>query len=271
VNGESTMERAQFLLAMRATEPQTAAEARELADLLALHPEIDSDSYDLAAAALLAESLTAEPLPAALRQRLIAEGERLVAGQGGNAVVPFRRSERSQPDSSRLGWLAAAACLLLALASWWPRLASAPTPSPQSAAATELTAAEQRAELLSAGSDVRLVPWAATEDPAAVGASGDVVWSPSQQRGFMRISRLEANVATASQYQLWIFDRQRDERYPVDGGVFDMPAGAAEVVVPIDAKIMVAEPYLFAVTVEKPGGVVVSDRERIVLVAQAAA
>ena len=48
----------------------------------------------------------------------------------------------------------------------------------------------------------------------------------------------------------------------------DIPAGATEVVVPIDAKVAVGEPYLFAITVEPPGGVVVSSRERIALVAQ---
>ena len=68
-----------------------------------------------------------------------------------------------------------------------------------------------------------------------------------------------------SQYQLWIFDARRDERYPVDGGVFDAAADTAEVIVPIDAKIEVGTPVLFAVTVEKPGGVAVSNRKRIVL------
>ena len=50
----------------------------------------------------------------------------------------------------------------------------------------------------------------------------------------------------------------RDAR-PVDGGVFDVPAGAAEVIVTIDAKLAIARPTAFAVTLEKPGGVVVSD------------
>ena len=40
-----------------------------------------------------------------------------------------------------------------------------------------------------------------------------------------------------------------------------------EVVVPIRAAVQVFEPKLFAVTVERPGGVVVSKRERIVLTA----
>ena len=59
-----------------------------------------------------------------------------------------------------------------------------------------------------------------------------------------------------------------DERYPVDGGVFDIPVEGMEVLVPIRAAVQVERAMLFAVTVERPGGVVVSDRDRIVLVAQ---
>ena len=85
----------------------------------------------------------------------------------------------------------------------------------------------------------------------------------------MRFSGLQANAPTDFQYQLWIFDAERDERFPVDGGVFDIPVGQDEVVVPIDARLPVGEATLFAVTVEAPGGVVVSDRSRIAVVASA--
>ena len=37
-------------------------------------------------------------------------------------------------------------------------------------------------------------------------------------------------------------DAERDERYPVDGGVFDVPAGSDEVFVAIDAKVDVRTP-----------------------------
>jgi hypothetical protein len=74
-----------------------------------------------------------------------------------------------------------------------------------------------------------------------------VVWSESRQQGFMPIRGLAANDPKGAQYQLWIFDRKRDAAHPVDGGVFDMVDGE--------------------VTVERPGGGVVSKRERIVLTA----
>ncbi len=45
-------------------------------------------------------------------------------------------------------------------------------------------------------------------------------------------------------------------------------SSAGEVVVPILAKLHVDHATLFAVTVERPGGVVVSKRERIVVTAK---
>jgi anti-sigma-K factor RskA len=71
------------------------------------------------------------------------------------------------------------------------------------------------------------------------------------------------------QYQLWIFDGGRDQRYPVDGGVFDVPTNATEVVIPIHAALPVLSAKAFAVTVEKPGGVVVSGRQHVVVLGAA--
>jgi hypothetical protein len=52
----------------------------------------------------------------------------------------------------------------------------------------------------------------------------------------------------------------------VDGGVFDVTT-EGEVLVSIHPKLKVQEAFLFAVTIEKPGGVVVSSRERLPLLA----
>jgi hypothetical protein len=237
-------ERLEDLLAQRATAGLDEAEAVELARLLERHPGVDAESFDRTAAAIHLGQLPAcEPLPAHLRRALVAAGTKSVAG------APRRRAERPWP------WLAAAAALLVAVAGWWPRIAEPPAPS------------AERAALVTAGATP--IEWMATEDPAAAGASGDVVWDAASQTGFLRIVGLAPNEPTRLQYQLWIFDRLRDERYPVDGGVFDIPAGGSEVIVPIRARLPVGDATLFAVTVEAAGGVVVSTRERIVLVAQA--
>jgi hypothetical protein len=52
--------------------------------------------------------------------------------------------------------------------------------------------------------------------------------------------------------------------------VFDVAGTDAdgEVCVPIDARLPIGKPTLFAITVEKPGGVVVSKRDRLPLLAK---
>ena len=77
---------------------------------------------------------------------------------------------------------------------------------------------------------------------------------------------MPANDPGQSQYQLWIVDPDRSAQ-PVDGGVFDIPSGTKEVIIPIDAKLDVSKPQAFAITLEKPGGVVVSAGPLLVVAA----
>ena len=283
-------ERLADLLAQEATEGLGANERAELDRLLGAHPGADRGALErVAASIMLAGNLDAEPLPPALRGRLVAQGERWVAenaaaaptGAGASvASLPAAREARAAragravpAHSAHWGWWVAAAAVVIAVVGWYPRLANTP-PAPVAMdrpVPPQPSAAQLREELLRASAD-RLVrwDWATTEDPAAAGVTGDVVWDPVTQQGYMRFVGLPANDARQQQYQLWIFDAERDERYPVDGGVFDVPSGRTEVVVPIDARLAVAKPALFAVTVEKPGGVVVSSRERIVVLAKPA-
>jgi hypothetical protein len=241
-------ERIDELLVQRATEGLSAAEAVELEQLLRHHPSVDGDALERAAAAVAVAMLErVESLPGHLRTRVLAEA---------TTVLPARRTGAAAaraPRAPAWPWLAAAAALVLAAIGWWP-------------SAVDVPVAEQRAALLAAGAEP--LAWTATEDPAAAGAGGDVVWDARTQQGVMRFAALAVNEPTRFQYQLWIFDAARDERYPVDGGVFDIPAGGGDVLVPIRAKLPVSNAVLFAVTVEAPGGVVVSSRERIVLLAQ---
>jgi anti-sigma-K factor RskA len=102
-----------------------------------------------------------------------------------------------------------------------------------------------------------IIPWATSDQAGYTSVTGDVVWNNSQQAGFMRLAGMPSNKVSELQYQLWIVDPTRDSK-PVDGGVFDIPAGADEVIVPIDAKLAIVTPQAFAITAEQPGGVVVS-------------
>lgn len=104
-------------------------------------------------------------------------------------------------------------------------------------------------------------PWVATSDPHVVGSvRGEAYFDPDSEDGLLEIEGLAVNDPSVEQYQLWIFDAGRDERYPVDGGVFDVTE-RGRVVIPVKARLSVEKPVMFAITVEKPGGVVVSARQ----------
>jgi hypothetical protein len=113
-----------------------------------------------------------------------------------------------------------------------------------------------RSALLAEAGDVVTLPWSPPTEPGYEQVTGDVVWSPSRQQGYLRLAGLPANDPARAQYQLWIVDPERDT-HPVDGGVFDV-SSTGEVVIPIQAKLRILNPKAFAITREKPGGVVVS-------------
>ncbi len=265
-------ERLGELLMQRATGALSAPEADALAQAVAKLPPGEVARWERAAAELAAAFAAAdpamrEPMPIALADRIISNGEAIVRSQP--RVTPLGVAPMIVPRSNALawtGWLAAAAALALWIAS--PRTTERPSGSVAIAPVPIPTPSQLRDSLLTADSAVERLAWTATKDSSALGASGDVVWSGRAQRGVMRIAGLHANDRTQWQYQLWIFDKTRDQKYPVDGGVFDMPAGKSEVYVPIDARVPVGDAVMFAVTVEHAGGVVVSTRERIALLAQ---
>ena len=263
---DSAMTKREELLIDRATGDLTTDAEAELEQLLHDDPAVDREIYDRAAGELAAAIQAQEliPMPQYLVTGIVEQGETLVGGQTAGRPTVVRSAEEPSPVrevattrvgvAGWLGWVAAAAAILV-----WV-LGRGPAESPA------MDLAGLRDSLIAA--DASVLAWSATDDPAAAGASGDVVWSPDGQTGIMRFAGLAVNDRRSIQYQLWIFDSTRDERFPVDGGVFDIPAGAEEVLVAITPKIQVRDAALFAVTVEPPGGVVVSDRERIVLVAQ---
>ena len=283
------------LLIKQVTEGLSPAEQRAL-DVL--DSEVASAySRDLeraAAAVMIAGSPTQQPLPAALAERVaqqaaahFASPSKIGDSSKARAAVDAARTSASSAPPVRpvsranrygaYGWLAAAACLVLAIFAWQrspsppvvpvaqtpPPVIAPPVIAPPVEKPAPPTPAEERAALL-AKSDSLRIPLTSTKDPAAAGVTGDVVWDPATQRGYLHFTGLAANDPAVHQYQIWIFDAGRDKRYPVDGGVFDVPANTAEVVVPIRAELMVRNPAAFDVTVEKPGGVVVSGREHVV-------
>ncbi len=190
--------------------------------------------------------------------------------------APYTIAQESPADASAwrwVPWMVAAAALLIATVSVLvPRsIPNAPDLKVQRQALIDGTPAGMLIQW----------DWISTDDAAVVGdVIGDVVWSDAENRGYMRISGLAVNDPSLDQYQLWIFDATRPSgdlpqfgegllsQRPVDGGVFDVHADG-EVIIEIDAKLVVEQAAAFAITVEPPGGVVVSDRSRVPLLALA--
>jgi len=260
------------LLIKQVTEGLSPEEQREL-DVLdnEIASAYSRDLEHAAAAIAVAGSGDPAPMPAALRSAIEAQLQSAAAataaapsGAGGRAPSSTVRTIGVAPRArsrSTAGWWAAAACLVLAVLGWLrsplvQRPGAAPTP------------AQQRAALLASPGALK-IQLEATAEPAAAGAKVDVVWDPRSQRGFARFVGLKPNDPLQHQYQLWIFDGDRDQRYPVDGGVFNVPANADQVVVPIRAQLPVHAAKAFAVTIEQPGGVVVSGREHVVAIGKA--
>ena len=143
-----------------------------------------------------------------------------------------------------------AALLMLGVAVFWDALTRRADPVVVEPAALRQT-------LLSAGN-------ASVWNWSGATFEGDVVWDGGKQQGAMRFRGLPVNDPAVRQYQLWIFDGERSDAYPVDGGVFDISSASGEAVISIDPKIVVHDAKAFVVTVEAPGGVVVSDRSQVV-------
>lgn len=242
-----------------------AAERQELDSLLsqlspgdrALADAAAADFNRLSGATIANWSIEAKPLAPDVRARLLAKGVETIA-------APAARTNTTAPGMrprEMVAWLTAAASLAFAIFT----LNKPPAPpEPAYVARTELL---QQAE-------TQTVAWSTTEDKDAKGVSGDIVWNGKEQRGFMRFQGLAANDPRVQQYQLWIFDKGREGEFPVDGGVFDLANASrdpktGDLVVPVQPKLLVKDPALFAVTLEIPGGVVVTKKERLLLLAKA--
>ena len=232
-----------------------------------------AQSFELTAAAIsMAHLDMSEPMPANLQSRILAEAERYfeenpIAGPTTAQVVISESNGGS--IFGWLGWaLAAAACVALAFNLYYtraPQVAvgpASPTPTPEE----KLTPSQMRQRLIETAPDLARGTWGAG-NVKEVTPAGDIVWSDSRQAGYMRLSGLPVNDPNKETYQLWIFDETQDDKTPIDGGTFTVDS-SGEVIIPINAKLNPRNTKMYAITVEKPGGVVVSKREKIVALAK---
>ena len=237
---------------------QLKALAGELSARQRTRADVDGHSSleDLAAIYDLAQNPGPyEDMPAALETRI-----RLSAALNQRPKDAAPNKRRNEPTLlGNLGWIAAAAAVVGAIAGWWPR------------GGEELTTQVAVQQLEATADKVTTVALNGTDDATVVGDfSGEVIWSQSEQRGYMKLAGLAANNPESEQYQLWIVDAERGQ-YPVDGGVFDVPEPTGENTVPFTAKLAVYKPAAFAITVERPGGVVVSSQNRVAAIGTVAA
>ncbi|MEM1422575.1 MAG: anti-sigma factor [Planctomycetota bacterium] len=250
-------ERLLELLAGESLGDLSSDERRELDTLVADLGPADRTCMERTAASLALIS-PQDDVPAGLSERLLDDLQHQPIA-GPQAFIEAKAADVATTAAPSLlaltGWLAAAAALAAAFVIAVVR----PEPMPV------LTAQA------SYDSFVDQLPGDAVRhgwtNVMTEGVSGEVVWSDDAQRGYMVFEGLAANDPTVEQYQLWIFDAERPDATPVDGGVFDVKVANGKTYVRIDAKIDVREASWFAVTVEQPGGVVVSERANIPVVA----
>lgn len=260
----SEQQRLLDLLSDRALFGLSVEEEQELAKLSASNPDVDANEMDRIVGLLEASAPGSEQpaMPAALKESILqSSGATGAATKTAQPHVESRspvEKASGQSKNSSMMWLAlaaTAASLLVAFSSAYWRPDATPT---------VISIAEQKTQLESTATDLVRVAWTSTDETKPY--TGEVTWSNAAQAGFMTFAGLPSNNPTKEQYQLWIFDAEQDERYPIDGGVFDVTVN--NTVVAIDPKIKVSKPTMFAITIEKPGGVVVSDRSRLPLIAK---
>jgi hypothetical protein len=266
MNPQSTQHDALLdLLVLQATEGLDPREARELERLLEAQDEFQDGELETSVAAIL---LAAESDPARPSSPMSPElAERIMERVTESNVIPL--SAPRAPASRPTGWWAAAACAALAVWGWWPRLINPPAQRAEPAAVTRLTPEQERARLLESGRAIQAA-WSPGNDASAGALTGDVVFDPVTQRGYLLFRGIPVNDPRLERYQLWVADAARALPEPVDGGVFDAPrtTAAGDVLIPFETKLPVGKPAAFVITVEKPEGVVVSRQERVLALAK---
>lgn len=257
------------LLIAKAAYGLTEAESRQLAEL----DENQNDaSIEMTMAAFAVADFGEKPeaMPDALRSKILVGADQFFGVENVEDLQPtFTLGPPARtPLLSWLGWaVAAVAISALSLNLYITQFA----PQPQVVVAPPIdkprSVEELRNELMVSAPDLEKASWSAGKMPELTDVSGDVVWSDKQQTGYMRLKGLPANDPAHEQYQLWIYEENQGDKTPIDGGVFDV-AENGEVIIPIEAKLRTKNPKMFAITIEKPGGVVVSKGEKVAAIAK---
>ncbi|TVQ62697.1 MAG: hypothetical protein EA378_05050 [Phycisphaerales bacterium] len=275
--------------ALQQLEPESVSELASLraqggADLPAIDAAIGALILTLDAAEPGSASADPGPeLPTDLAARVTAIGQAVATARVAQAARPGRpvAVPPTPPAPTRrsslgpigvLGWMAAAAGFALAAVAWLTQPKVVPVTPPMVEAPAEPTPAEgamHLADRLSTEPGTLRVAFQAAGLIEGRDNVGEVLWNPDEQRGLLRIRNIDPNDPAQHQFQLWIFDAER-EQYAVDGGVFDIgPATPRDqdgnLLVPFEPRLAIRNAAAFAVTQEQPGGVVVTDQSGLIL------
>ena len=274
---DQTEERLLDLLCKQVTEGLTTDEQSEISILeRQVESVVDLGSLEMTAAAIALTAVpSTEQLPDNLKAAILARADNHFSDLSA-AGAPAVRSEvvEEKPSTSIWGWLgwaaAAAACIALIgsvifnqqrMATMQVQINELQRPAPP-----EPSMVQRRDALMKEAKDLMRASWTKGNVKEMESVSGEVVWSDEKQMGYMTFRGLPPNDPKREAYQLWIFEQANLEAHPKDGGVFNV-SDSGEVIVPIEAKLKTVDPKAFAITIEKPGGVVVSEREKIAALA----
>ena len=226
------------LLILKATGEISKEESEQLKKLEETFPEFKGDlSFEFTAAAIsLVDLKTEEQMPAHLQSKILASAEsyfgapetenETIKNNGGEQEEDFQKTFDFEPKRSvwqSLGWLVAAfACIALAVNLWItynrpkneiiqnPPQQITPTPTP--------SIVEQRLQFLASAKDAAQQSWSDFDPKKPFNVEGDVVWSNTAQKGYMRFRNLPVNDKSKETYQVWIFDET--QKNPISGGRF---------------------------------------------------
>ena len=262
------------LLAKKAVYGLDEAEDNQLSEFDRGLVEAEFSSLEVTAAAIgLAGVNDIEPMPEHLRANILKNAPLGVDVREEQRAKVYDSSDVfGEKRSSWFGWLgwaaAAVACVAIALNIWFTRVQpTEQVKNPNPPVTTQVLTDKQKHDELMASTGVIKANWAAGNVKEIKDVTGDVVWSDEKQTGYIRLRGLPVRTAPEFCYQLWIFDKVQDKATPIDGGIFDVNE-EGEIIIPINAKIQTNGPQMFAITIERHGGVVVSKREKIAALAK---
>ena len=242
------------LLAISAVECLSTEDQQQLSQLLAKYPEFSKDEFVKTTALsqigfYMMDHTAHETIPTELRNKILADYDNSKSSEQNNLAAPILPRLFKALTRPSYAW-GITAMLMIGLSysmitfkTYENNYRYLPL---------------KKMVLQNTADDLMQYPWyGKTTDFENI--KGDMIWSNQKQKGFIKITGLPMNDPSRNQYQIWIVDPIKYQN-PVDGGVFDITKSDREIIIPINPKLPISNARAFAITLEQPGGVVVSSQ-----------